>query len=80
MPTLLRRAEGLSAGYGVLSILPWRLDPASELPGRRLPMSVVPPPERPLLQRILAAAGRLGATISAAAGLMVLAQVLAMPG
>jgi len=79
MPTLTRRAEGLPAGYAV-PILPWRLDPALEAPGRLCPMSVVPPPARPLIYRIAAALSGLGATVATGAGLMVLASYLATPG
>jgi hypothetical protein len=80
MPVPTRRAEGLPAGYGVLPIAPWQLDPAHELPGRLCPMWVMPPPARPLSRRIMTALGQLGTTIAAGAGLMVLASYLVMPG
>jgi hypothetical protein len=43
-------------------------------------MSVLPPPQRSLLRRVVAAIYSLGSTIVAGAGLMVLAQYLTMPG
>jgi hypothetical protein len=72
------RAEGIPAGC--LSATSWLLDPAHELPGRLRPMFVLPPPQRPLLGRIVAAIGSLGGTIAAGAGLMMLAQYLTTPG
>lgn len=75
----LRRAEGLPAGCA-MPIHPWPLDPARELPGRRCPMSVLPPPRRSLFRRVVTAIYSLGSTIVAGAGLMVLAQYLTMPG
>jgi len=79
MPTPTRRAEGLPAGTAVLPIVPWPLDPAHENPGRRRPMWVTPPPERPLLQRVLTAMGQLGAAVVSGAGLMMLISLLATP-
>lgn len=71
------RAEGIAAGC--LPVNFWPLDPARELPGRRCPMFVQPPPERPLVRRIAAAAFSLGSTIAVGACLMVLAQQLTTP-
>jgi hypothetical protein len=76
----VRRAEGLPAGCGAVPILPWPLDPEQELPGRRCPMWVLPPPQHSLPRRIAAALGSLGGAIAAGASLMVLAQYLTMPG
>jgi len=76
----VRRAEGLPAGCGAMSIHPWPLDPAHEAPGRRCPMFVLPPPQRSLPRRIVAAVCSLGGAVVAGAGLMVLAQHLTMPG
>jgi hypothetical protein len=73
-----RYAEGLAAG-GALPINPWTLDPAHELPGRLGPMSVLPPPQRSLFWRVLAAICSLGSTVAAGATLMVLAQYLTTP-
>ena len=73
------RAEGLPTG-AALPIHPWSLDPAYELPGRRCPMSVLPPPQRSLPWRIAAVLGSLGGAIATGASLMVLAQYLTMPG
>jgi hypothetical protein len=75
----LRRAEGLPAGCGAMPVHPWPLDPAHEVPGRRCPMSVLPPPQRSLPRHIARAIGSLGGTIAAGAGLMVLAQYLTTP-
>jgi hypothetical protein len=80
MPTLNRRAEGLATGFSVLPILPWRLDPAQETPGRLCPMWVTPPPQRSVPQRLMSALGQLGTTLAAGAGLMMLASYLAIPG
>ena len=74
----LRRAEGLSAGCG-MPVHPWLLDPAQELPGRRCPMWVRPPPQRSAVQRIAGAIFNLGLTIAAGASLMILAQYLTTP-
>jgi hypothetical protein len=77
-----RRAEGLAAGSGGMSIIPINpcaLDPAHELPGRQCPMFVQPPPRRSLLQRIAGAIFSLGLTIAAGGSLMVLAQYLTTP-
>jgi hypothetical protein len=77
-----RRAEGLAAGCVAMSVIPvnpCRLDPAYELPGRRCPMFVQPPPRRSLAQRVAGAAVSLGLTIAAGATLMVLAQYLTLP-
>ncbi len=79
MPTLVRRAEGLPAGFS-MPILPWLLDPRYEQPGRLGPMPVVPPPARPWIHRIAAALSGLGAAIATGAGLMLLASYLATPG
>jgi hypothetical protein len=76
----VRRAEGLSAGCGVMPFHPWSLDPAQELPGRRCPMWVLPPPERSLPRRIAAAVFGLSRAIVAGAALMVLAQQLTLLG
>jgi hypothetical protein len=74
-----RRAEGLSAGCA-MPVSPWPLDPAHELPGRRCPLPVLPPPQRSLPRRIAAALGSLAGAIIAGAGLMVLAQYVTLPG
>ena len=74
----VRRAEGLPAGCGAMPIHPWPLDPAHEVPGRRFPMSVLPPPERSLPRRIAGAVFSLGGAIFAGAALMVLAQQLTL--
>lgn len=71
------RAEGLPAGC--LPVPFWPMDPAHELPGRRCPMFVQPPPQRPLTRRIAAAIFSLGSTIAAGVCLMVLAQSLTTP-
>lgn len=76
----VRRAEGLPTGCGTMPIHPWALDPAHELPGRRCPMSVLPPPQRSLLQRIAGAIFSLGLSVVTGASLMVLAQQLTTPG
>jgi hypothetical protein len=76
----VRRAEGLPAGCGALPIHPWSLDPAHEVPGRRWPMFVLPPPQRSAVQRVAGAIFSLGLTIAAGASLMVLAQYLTTPG
>jgi hypothetical protein len=73
-----RRAKGIPAGC--LAVSTWPLDPAHEIPGRRFPMSALPPPERSLLQRIGIALGGLGLVLVANTGLMVLVQHLTMPG
>ena len=75
-----RRAEGLPAGCCMMPILPWPLDPAHELPGRRYPLPVLPPPQRSLPHRIMAALGSLAGALGAGAGLLVLAQYLTTPG
>jgi hypothetical protein len=75
-----RRAEGLPAGCGAMPILPWPLDPAHELPGRRCPMWVRPPPQRSMAHRIAGAIFSLGLTIAAGGSLMILAQYLTTPG
>jgi hypothetical protein len=75
----VRRAEGLPAG-SALPIHPWPLDPAFELPGRRCPMSVLPPPQHSLPRRIAGAVFSLGGAIFAGAALMVLAQQLTLLG
>jgi hypothetical protein len=75
-----RRAEGLPAGCCAMPIPPWFLDPAHELPGRRCPLPVRPPPRRSLPRRIAATLGGLAGAIGAGAGLMVLAQYLTTPG
>ena len=75
----VRRAEGLAAGCGAMPIHPWPLDPAHELPGRRCPMWVRPPPQRSAVQRIAGAIFNLGLTIAAGASLMILAQYLTTP-
>lgn len=72
------RAEGLPAGCSAVHF--WPLDPVHEMPGRRCPMFVLPPPRRSLLWRIAAAIGSLGGAVVAGAGLMVLAQYLTIPG
>jgi hypothetical protein len=72
------RAEGIAAGCRAVST--WPLDPAHEIPGRRCPMSVLPPPERSLLQRIAIALGGLGLVLVANTALMVLVQHLTTPG
>jgi hypothetical protein len=74
-----RRAEGLPAGCACMPFNPWILDPAEELPGRRCPMFVQPPPRRSRSQRIAASIFSLGLTIAAGASLMVLAQYLTTP-
>jgi hypothetical protein len=74
----VRRAEGLPAGCG-LPIHPWTLDPAHEAPGRRCPMSVLPPPPRSAAERVAGAIFSLGLTIAAGASLMVLAARLTTP-
>jgi hypothetical protein len=74
-----RRAEGLPAGCGAMPVHPWFLDPAHELPGRRGPMSVLPPPQRSAAQRIAGAIFNLGLTVAAGASLMVLAAYLTTP-
>jgi hypothetical protein len=79
-PAPVRRAEGIPAGCWAMPFHPWTLDPAQELPGRLRPMSVLPPPQRPLLRRIAATIGSVGGAIAAGAGLMVLAQYLTTPG
>ena len=76
----VRRAEGLPAGCCGMPIHPWFLDPAHEVPGRRCPMPVLPPPQRSAIQRIAGAIFSLGLTIAAGASLMVLAQYLTIPG
>jgi hypothetical protein len=75
-----RRAEGLPAGCGAMPIHPWPLDPAHELPGRRCPMFVLPPPQRSVVHRIAGAIFSLGLTMVAGGSLMVLAQYLTTPG
>ena len=75
----LRRAEGLPAGCG-MPIHPWFLEPARELPGRRCPMWVRPPPQRSAAHRIAGAFFSLGLTIATGTSLMVLAAYLATPG
>jgi hypothetical protein len=75
----VRRAEGLSAGCGAMPFHPWSLDPTQELPGRRCPMWVLPPPERSALRRIADAIFSFGLTIAAGASLMILAQYLTTP-
>jgi hypothetical protein len=74
----VRRAEGLPAGCGAVPILPWPLDPDQELPGRRCPMWVLPPPQQSLPRRIAGAVFSLGGAIFAGAALMVLAQQLTL--
>ena len=76
----VRRAEGLPAGCNAMPILPWPLDPAQELPGRRCPMWVLPPPQRSLPQRLAAAVFSLGGAVATGAALMVLAQQLTLLG
>ena len=76
----VRRAEGLPAGCCGMPIHPWFLDPAHEVPGRRCPMPVLPPPQRSAIQRIAGAIFSLGLTVAAGASLMVLAQYLTIPG
>jgi hypothetical protein len=78
MRQLLRRAEGLPAGCG-MPVHPWFLDPAQELPGRRCPIWVRPPPRRSAVQRVAGAIFSLGLTIAAGASLMVLAAYLTTP-
>jgi hypothetical protein len=75
----VRRAEGFPAGCACMPFNPWVLDPAHELPGRRCPMFVQPPPLRSPLQWIAGAIFSLGLTIAAGASLMVLAQYLTTP-
>jgi hypothetical protein len=75
-----RRAEGLPAGCCAMPVFPWPLDPAHELPGRRCPLPVRPPPQRSLPHRIMAALGSLAGTIVVGAALMVLAQYATMLG
>jgi hypothetical protein len=82
LPEPVRRAEGLPAGCVAMPIIPINpcsLDPAHELPGRRCPMFVKPPPQRSPLQRIAGAIFSLGLTIAAGGSLMVLAQYLTTP-
>ena len=62
-----------------MPVHPWLLDPAHELPGRRCPMWVRPPPQRSAPRRIAAAVFGLGLTIAAGASLMILAQYLTTP-